>query len=173
MLETLKHQLLAEDALTIVFDGSGALLSSGLNEIWMKEFVCSVNLVTQDPQLGSWGHGIRNLYQSKLTPQTKFLMNADDDDTYMADAFEKLRSLCVDKDTLYVAKMKRPHDIIPAKPSIEDGNIGTPCGIIPFKSAGMAEWGSKYGGDGEYYTQLKAHVKEVVFLDEVIYCVPS
>ena len=169
MLETIKHQLGSEDALTIVFDGSGVRVASGMNEKWLSGFHCPVNLVDQDPNLGSWGHGIRNRYQSKLTPETTFIMHADDDDTYAPYAFEKLRTLCVDKDTLYVAKMKRKNDIIPTKPSIEDGNIGTPCGIVPFKSSHLAQWGSEYGGDGEYYGKLKNHVKGVVFLDEIIY----
>ena len=50
-------------------------------------------------------------------------------------------------------------------------DIGTPNGIIPFYLAGKAEWGLRYGGDFDYYNALQKEVKNVVFLDEIIYTV--
>jgi len=88
-------------------------------------------------------------------------------------SFEKLRNSCTDPDVLYIAKMFRadaPEAIIPKQNKrIIAGDIGTPNGIVPFHSAGKAEWGMRYGGDYDYYNNLSKSVKDVVFLDISIY----
>ena len=48
-------------------------------------------------------------------------------------------------------------------------DIGTPNGIVPYKSAGKAEWGTRHGGDFEYYNALQHKVKAVIFLPDIIY----
>jgi len=177
LLDSLKHQLTEKDAITIVFDGLGKKEKSGYNDSWFSEYSCKYTVLVQDPNLGAdiGGEPIRTKYQSLLSPQTTYIMHADDDDEYIAGSFEKLRKLCVDPEVLYIAKMAYADDPSLAIPrqnkEIVFADIGTPNGIIPFHSAGKAEWGMFYGGDYYYYNGLQDCVKDVVFLDEIIYTV--
>jgi hypothetical protein len=175
LLDSLKGELTENDAITIVFDGIGKKEKSGYNDSWFSSHICKYNIIIQDPNLGMAGHPIRTKYQSLLTPETTYIMHADDDDQYIQGSFEKLRKKCLDPKTLYIVKMKYANDsklIIPRQNTeIKLADIGTPNGIIPFHTAGKAEWGMRYGGDYDYYNTLKQYVKKVVFLEEIIYTV--
>lgn len=97
-------------------------------------------------------------------------MHADDDDYYYPNVFEELRLLCKDKETLYVAKMKSPHGTIyPDIDRIEFAHIGTPCGIIPDSLNRKGSWRLNYGGDGQFYCELKNTGCKIVFLKTLIY----
>ena len=175
LLDSLKGELTENDAITIVFDGIGKKEKSGYDESWFSEHICKYNIVIQDPNLGMAGHPIRTKYQSMLNPETTYIMHADDDDQYIRGSFEKLRKLCIDPEILYIAKMKYADDdklIIPRQnKEISHADIGTPNGIIPYNTAGKAEWGMRYGVDYDYYNNLQKNVKKVVFLEEIIYTV--
>ena len=177
LLDSLKHQLTEKDAITIVFDGLGKKEKSGYDDSWFSEHSCKYTVLIQDPNLGAGigGEPIRTEYQSLLSPQTTYIMHADDDDEYIAGSFEKLRKLCVDPEVLYIAKMAYADDPSLSIPrqnkEIVFADIGTPNGIIPFHLAGTAEWGMFYGGDYYYYNCLQDCVKGVVFLEEIIYTV--
>lgn len=180
MLDSLKNELTGDDAITIVFDGDGSKSSSEISPEKLEGHKAHINIIEQRPNLGFWGHAIRNKYQGILSPTCTFIMHADDDDVYISGSFDKLRKLCIDPNTLYVARMERtykrdiPNDFIPAidKPNIiEIGNIGTPNGIIPSAIASKGEWGYACGGDGHYYTVIKDYVNNVVFVDVTAYLV--
>ena len=170
MMESLKNELNTNDALTIVFDGPHTRKKSTITSEWLNGFRCHVNLIDQVPNLGFWGHGIRNRYQQRLSPTTTFIMHADDDDTYIPGAFAKLRFLCSNPNTLYIAKMAGEDAIAIPKQNhkIQVGDIGTPCGIIPSAITSKSVWEHRYGGDGVYYIELQKHCR-TVFLNEVIY----
>lgn len=173
MLDSLKQQLGPGDAVTIIFDGKEAKGKSGIAPEWTARFKAKVNMIEQDPPLKYWGHGARNQWQTRLTPETTFILHADDDDQYLPGSFDTLRTACTDPDTLYIAKMKYRNDpklVIPRQDSrIVQDDIGTPNGIIPFKRAGAAKWGLLHGGDFEYYNALQSKVKGVKFLPDIIY----
>ncbi len=177
LLDSLKDELTEKDAITIVFDGMGKKEKSGYDDSWFSEHLCKYTVLVQEPNLGAGigGEPIRTKYQTLLSSQTTYIMHADDDDEYIAGSFEKLRKLCVDPEVLYIAKMTYADDPSLAIPrqnkEIVFADIGTPNGIIPFHSAGTAEWGMFYGGDYYYYNGLQDNVKDVVFLDEIIYMV--
>jgi len=173
LLDSLKNELESNDAITIVFDGEGAKEQSEITSEWFECHKSTINIIEQTPYLGYWGHGIRNKYQGILNPECTFVMHADDDDTYVAGSFDKLRKLCINPNTLYIAKMfvVQQDRYIPANNNIAVGNIGTPNGIIPNAIAGKSTWENFCGGDGRYYTNLKNNVNEIVFLDEVVYTV--
>ena len=174
MLDSLKNELTAFDAITVVFDGPDAQKKSEYNDSWISEHNANITIITQNPNLGAWGHPIRTKYQTMLTYKTTYIMHADDDDVYIPGSFNTLRNLCKDSGTLYIAKMnysKKPNKVIPKDKTIRIKNIGTPNGIIPFNSAGKAEWQLLYGGDFKYYNKLQNEVKNVEFLDAVIYTV--
>lgn len=174
-LDSLKDELRENDAITIVFDGPGTKEKSGYNESWFSGHLSTHTVIVQDPNLGAGigGEPVRTKYQTLLKPETTFIMYADDDDEYIKGSFEKLRISCMDPEVLYIAKMFRadsPEAIIPKQNKhIIAGDIGTPNGIVPFHSAGKAEWGLRYGGDYDYYNNLSKNVKDVVFLDISIY----
>ena len=171
MLDSLKPELSNGDAVTIVFDGPKARAKSTIESNWLEGFKCPVNLVDQVPNLGFWGHGIRNKYQQILTPQTTFVMHADDDDSYVPGSFNKLRKQCTNPDALYIAKMAGDDmKVIPSQnQEIKMSDIGTPCGIIPAHAAPKSTWEYRYGGDGEYYINLQPYVANTIFLDTLIY----
>jgi glycosyltransferase involved in cell wall biosynthesis/GR25 family glycosyltransferase involved in LPS biosynthesis len=173
MMNSLKSELTEHDAITVVFDGEGAREKSAFNDTWLKGHKSKIHFIDQKPNLGFWGHGIRNHYQGNLQVKTTFIMHADDDDVYIYGSFDKLRKQCTDPDILYIAKFGFFYKELtcPKKDStvIKEQDIGTPCGIIPFGIADKAVWQHRYGGDYEYYNSLEAFAKGVTFLDLEIY----
>ena len=174
MLDSLKDELLENDAITIVFDGENAFSTSTFNDDWLNGHKSKINIIKQSPNLGFYGHAIRNKYQGILTPKTTFIMNADDDDYYVAGTFNKLRRMCFHPDTLYITKFyKRSNNVIVPDRlgQIAKDDIGTPCGIIPFNTANKSTWELKHGGDFDYYNNLQIHISTIDFLDLIIYIV--
>ena len=175
MLDSLLPQLTATDAVTIVFDGPGARAKSTFAPDWIMvpTRACAVHVRDQVPNLGFFGHGIRNKYQMQLGTQTTYVMHADDDDVYTPGAFDSLRALCTDPETLYIAQFSTQGALLPqpGKMRIEMGNIGTPCGVVPFAAAGKGVWAPQRGGDYMYFHDLEAAAIPVKFLQCVIYSV--
>ena len=174
MLDSLKHELTEHDAITIVFDGEKAKAKSTITPDWLEGHKSTINIIEQIPNLGHWGHGIRNKYQGNLSPKNTFIMHADDDDRYVSGTFAKLRKLCVDPNTLYITKMEyrdRPDVLIPSKEYIAQNDIGTPNGVIPTAINGKGKWLEANGGDYNYYNSIKDYAKNIVFLDLVTYSI--
>ncbi len=175
LLNSLKNELHEYDAITVIFDGRERFNKSGYNDSWIEGFICKVNIIVQEENTGSWGHPIRNKYVRLLDPKTTFIMNADDDDSYYPGSFNKLRKLCTDPNTLYIAKMNYAEDenrIIPKQnKEIVATDIGNPNGIIPFEKAKLGKWENDYLGDYKYYKSLEQYFPKdkIVFLDEIIY----
>jgi hypothetical protein len=172
MLNSLKHELTENDVITIVFDGENALSDGGFSYEWLEGHKSIINIIEQVPNLGFWGHGIRNKYQEILNPKTTFIMHADDDDVFVEGSFNKLRQLCTDFNTLYIARffVVAKNILVPSQlKQIVKDDIGTPCGIIPFDIANKSEWAYRYGGDFDYYNTLQHHVSKKKFLNTVIY----
>jgi hypothetical protein len=174
MLNSLKNELTASDAITIVFDGPDARGKSGYNDDWVRNHKCVVKTLDQIPNLGAGigGEPIRNNYQGLLNPVTTYIMHADDDDVYLEGSFNVLREKCRDPHILYIARMQGLKNVI--IPREDDtrmwaGNIGSPNGIIPFNDAAKASWGIMRGGDCIYYNDLQNKVKEVQYLPDIIY----
>jgi len=164
MVDSIVPFLTDNDHLTIVFDG---VAPSQIN----VESKGTVHIHHEPVALGFWGHGIRNKY-AHLLEKTDFVMHADDDDEYAPGAFDAVRSMCTDTSTLYIMKQKRVLgervEIIPRKPEIENGNISTQCGIIPYELNKKGEWGPFYGGDWAFYDSIQ-HFAPLVFLDHILY----
>lgn len=168
MVNSLLPQLYEGDHVTILFDGvpvQNIEIGGASCQIHMEE--------VQEPQRYYAQHSIRTK-ASTLLQQTDFVMHADDDDIYTDDAFTILRRACTDKDTLYVAKMMcklKNDELIPRTPEIASGNIGTPCGIIPYYLNSMAPWTNTGSGDGDFYVGIATHASRIEFIDHVIYIV--
>lgn len=163
MIDSLSPQLRTCDHVTIVFDGVSAV------PIDCSGAVFQLHVVEQRPALGSWGHGIRNAYARKLQ-KTDFVLHADDDDVYLPGVFDKLRVLCKSPMCLYIAKFKRSDGtIFPLQTYVKEGEIGTPCGIIPFDLNPLGTWLPRRGGDGKFYEAISRRAKFTKFLDLLIY----
>ena len=173
LLDSLRDQLTENDAITIVFDGPDAYKRSNVDKSWLSGHESQINIIVNDVNLGYWGHPIREKYVQLISPETTFIMHADDDDSYYPDSFDKLRKLCKSPNTLYITKMNYASDLTKIIPSQNEkivlNDIGTPNGIIPFKMAKFGHWENKVGGDFEYYNLLQKYINNIIFLDEIIY----
>jgi len=165
MLNSLVYQLNENDCLTIVYDGHKFIPYFNISN-----FKCKVLQYFEPEALKYWGHGIRNKYAT-LLEKTDFVMHADDDDIYLPSALNTIRNNIIDWNTLYIYKLfvnNLPHPIIH---EIKVGNIGTPCGIIPYNLNLRGVWGYIYGGDGMFYETLLSYEKNIKFFNDVIYSV--
>jgi hypothetical protein len=162
MLDSILPFLSDVDHLTIVFDG---VEPTQLN----TETKGTVHIYHEPVALGYWGHGVRNKYAAHLE-KTDFVMHGDDDDSYAPDAFDAIRSACIDPNTLYMMKVYNVtrNTYLPAFPKIENRNISTQCGVIPYELNVKGTWGPFYGGDFAFYESIEP-LAPVVFIDSVIY----
>ena len=164
LIESLADQLNEDDCLTIVFDNNTMRDIKNIDKIKAK-----IVIYNEIEKLGYWGHGIRNKY-AYLLEKRDFVLHADDDDSYFPNSLKIIRRNCLNKNTLYIAKMvankfKIPRDNI----DIMIGNISTGCGIIPYNMNEKANWGYFYGGDGKYYIDLIKKSNRVIRLNLCIY----
>lgn len=168
MLDSFLPQLTCDDQLTIVFDGKDHIPTFDFSLA-----KCSVKQYHETEALGYFGHGIRTKYSNILEPRD-FVMHFDDDDYIVPDSLNKLRELCSDTSTLYISRItsNRATHICPTIGTtvIETGNIGTPCGVIPYELNKQGKWLPEFGGDGAFYEQI-SKLANVKFLDIIHYIV--
>jgi hypothetical protein len=172
MLDSLTYMLDEDDCITIVFDGH-----SEIPNFNVSQFRCKVNQFCEPVALGFFGHGIRNKYAEIMEPRD-FVMHADDDDIYREGIFRLLRQVCIDPFKLYIGRMISNGHIIPnhGNKKVAIGDIGTPCGVIPYELNKRGKWLHRYCGDFEFYNQisniiLQENSEGVKFIDVLIYLV--
>ncbi len=169
MIDSLQPQLDLHDSITVVYDAKDHDDTYQQVRDKLKRFRCVTRLYYEHTNLGFWGHAIRNKYSHSLQ-RTTFVMHGDDDDVYLPDVFKMLRKKCKNKHTLYMFKFKlNDGRTIWKDKVVHRGNVGTPCGIVPFEANKKSKWTHKKGGDGEFYIDLSSKVPEVQFVDEIIY----
>jgi len=163
MVNSIYPQLKKGDYLTIICDCRLTAVLPKITEC-LERSVCNIVLIQNSEVKGYMGHGSRTFFQNKLFGD--YLMNADDDDYYLPDAMESIRSVCKEE-KLYIFKMADEKREIPFVPSLTESNIGTPCGVIP-NNSNLPMWGERYGGDFDFYNNLSKQVR-FEFVDKVIY----
>jgi len=152
ILNMLKIQLLKTDFLTIVFDGKNISKNIDLIEKYCNNFLCKVNIIIEEENLGYWGHGIRNKHNNL---DGDFIYHIDDDDILYEDTFENIRKYCIDTDIIYLFKIKlENNNIIWKNKIIKEGEISTQSGIIPKHINSNGYWTLRYGGDFDFYNNL-------------------
>lgn len=107
--------------------------------------------------LGYWGHGIRNTYQTEC--ETDYVHNMDDDDIYVEGTIPIARS-AIQKayGKVLICKFRNGGTVIWRKQKISFGDIGTPSGFIPNRREVFGTWGYGYGGDYDFYTSLQERI---------------
>jgi hypothetical protein len=166
ILIMLKKQLLRTDFLTIVFDGKKKINNFILIKNFCKNFLCVVNIIIEEENLGYWGHGIRNKYNDL---NGDFIYHIDDDDILYEDSFDIIRRHCVDINIIYIFKITLENNkIIWKNKIIKEGDISTQSGIIPIHINKDGYWTLRYGGDFDFYNNLSKKYN-VIFIDKLIY----
>ncbi len=165
MLVLLKKQLLAEDYLTIVFDGP-ELPNVEEVKVFTKHFKCIVNIVIEPVNLGYWGHAIRNKHKGLVGD---FVWHIDDDDTIPANSMEIMRSQCLDKSKMYVFQMDNKGNILWKTHSITFCEISTQMGVIPTHINDGSTFEYYYGGDYNFYKKIEASGVPIEYVEKVIY----
>ena len=158
MVDSIAPQLNENDYLTIIWDCQPIAL-----QIDSK---CKVITLHNPEPLGYWGHGSRTRWQNELPGD--YFMNADDDDIYVSNAMEIVRSHVTDH-KLYFFQYSTQGMHVPREHVIQIGNIGTPTGVYP-NIGDFPKWEFIYSGDGEFYTALSKRLPHE-FIDKVIYIV--
>ena len=166
ILNMLKIQLLKTDFLTIVFDGKNISKNIDLIEKYCNNFICKVNIIVEEENLGYWGHGIRNKHNNL---EGDFIYHIDDDDILHEDTFENIRKYCIDINIIYLFKIKlENNNIVWKKRIIKEGEISTQSGIIPMHINKNGYWTLRYGGDFDFYNNL-SKTYNIIFIDKIIY----
>lgn len=166
ILDRLKKQLNKNDYLTIVFDGKDKSKNIDAITHFCSSFICKVNIIVEEKNLGYWGHGIRNKYKDL---DGDFIYHVDDDDIIFDNTFEIIRKHCVDIDRIYIFKILLENNkIIWRKPEIEINYISTQSGVIPNKINKEGYWELKYGGDYNFY-KLLSNKYDMIFINKIIY----
>jgi hypothetical protein len=166
MLNSLSPQLLCEDCLTVVFIGMSHLPL----DYDFSNFKCRIQLFCEKTISEFRRYGIRNKY-STLLQKRDFIMHADDDNAYTPDAFNNIRSTIKTLDTLHIYNILFTDKTIWPKDTskIVIGDIDTGSGVIPYELNKQGIWLEKYGGDGAFYQQISKKVKNIAYLDKLIY----
>ena len=169
ILKCLKNELKENDYLTIVFDASKNNYEAVIN--YVKNINAKVKIIYEEENLGYWGHGIRNKHNEL---EGDFVYHIDDDDVIIEGAFNKVRKIMKDKETMYIFKIiSEKKEVIWKKREIKLNEISTQSGFIPTKFNNKSKWLYKYGGDFNFYKDLEKYInnesKKILFIDEIIY----
>lgn len=169
MLESLKNQLSKDDWVYIVSDGPW--FHQKVNNILSNftGYSCNLEVIYESENLGYYGHGVRNKYQTRL--KGDYILHADDDDIYGDNSIESVKKSIREKGgKMLLFKIYDPHKnkYYWETPVLALNNIGTPCGAIPNIPQKMGRWGLRYGGDFDFYNTCKF---EYEFIDQLIYLV--
>ena len=170
MLNSLKKQLFKNDYIYIVCDG--IKYHDKVKEIIsnFSGYSCNLEVIYENENLGYWGHGIRNKYQSLL--KGDYILHADDDDIYIEGSIDIIKkSIAENIGKMLLFKFYhnyKKNEYYWKYPIIKLNNIGTPCGAIPNIPVNMGKWEYKYGGDYNFYNSCKF---DYIFIDEYIYVV--
>jgi hypothetical protein len=166
LLIPLKNQLTKIDYLTIVFDG----LDKSKNIDKVKEitqsFICKVNIIIEEKNLGYYGHGIRNKYNNL---EGDYIYHIDDDDIIYDNTLDIIRLHCNDSNIIYIFKIiLENNSVVWNRKAIIKNKISTQNGIIPSKFNKESYWKLEYGGDYYFYEELYKKFN-MIFIDKIIY----
>jgi glycosyltransferase involved in cell wall biosynthesis len=168
-LKSLETQLDENDNVYLFIDGIDYwnLVDKQLENFEDLKF--NLKITYEKQNLGFWGCGLRNKYQNNLDGD--YILHCDDDDVYMDDAIEKIKSHCKDDQSINFFKFYLNYafnHFVWNAPVLTISDIGTPSGVIPNVPEKFGTWGNRYGGDFDFYNSCKFNHN---FIDDFIYVV--
>jgi hypothetical protein len=166
ILSMLKQQLSNIDYLTIIFDGIKKSKNIEKIKYFTKSFLCKVNIIIEEENLGYWGHSIRNKHNDL---EGDFIYHVDDDDILYDNSFDIIRTHCIDTNIIYIFKiMLENKSIVWNNKAIQISKISTQSGVIPSTFNKNSFWKLEYGGDYYFYKELYEKYN-MIFIDKLIY----
>lgn len=174
LLDSIAPQLQPQDLVTISFDGQDT--SDVFDEVVarLQGMVGSnVALMEGTPAKDSGNSG-RDKYRSR---GGDFVLFADDDNYYTAEAFNTIRSIVRhDLEAFYIFRTNLTSDgkIVPnpwESATIELGKIDTGCGVTPVRYMPVSDWksGATYLMDYFFLKRISRHAPRTYFIDYVTY----
>jgi hypothetical protein len=164
LIDSFKDQLTENDWFTIISDLKHNEVEKCLEKYDFKFNLNYIKNKWDYPRYAAYGHPLLNIHMNNL--EGDFIMFADDDDYYAADAFESIRK-AVTKRKLYIFKHQWGDTINWAEPVVELGNIGKCMGVIP-NTHMLPYFENNVHGDGNFYIKLIENM-DYEFVDKVIY----
>lgn len=122
------------------------------------------------PPGGNWGHAERNAAMPEA--RGTHLLFLDDDDLLLPGALAAIRAAIAQApDVPHVFRMIDPQGrILPERPGLRQGHIGTPCLVAPNVPARLGTWGARYEGDFDFIRSTLAHYPDgAVWHAQLIY----
>lgn len=101
----------------------------------------------------TWGHAQRN--RGMEVARNEYLMFIDDDDTHVPGALEAVRQTISYNPNvpLLFQFLDKNGARIWHTMELREGNVGTPCIVVPNVKEKLGEWGSRYEGDFDFIKQ--------------------
>ena len=122
------------------------------------------------PAGGDWGHSERNA--AMPLAEGTHLLFVDDDDALLPGALEAVRAaIATNPDLPHIFRMIDPQGrILPERPGLAQGHIGTPCLVAPNVPEKLGRWGHRYEGDFDFIRSTLDHYPDgAVWHADVIY----
>ena len=112
-----------------------------------------------------WGHEARNRMMHRAKGDAILFM--DDDDTYVAGAFEIIREkFAGDPERIHVFRMHYFAEILWRTEKVENGNISTQMFVVP--NGPLGRWTDRYQGDLDFLESTVRLLGEPVWHEDVI-----
>ena len=115
-----------------------------------------------------WGHKARNRMMPRAEGDT--LLFLDDDDTYVAGAFDTVRAaVLAEPDRVHVFRMRYQNGAeLWRIRHVECGNVSTQMVAIPNRPGQLGHWGDRYEGDFDFISSTVRLCGEPVWHEDVI-----
>lgn len=153
------------DRIYVIFDGK----CEGLDIFEeYKTFGGDLHLIIHPENLGMYGHGIRNFYQTRL--EGDYIHHMDDDDTYLPGTIAQVReAMLANPRKIILVKFYGPGgNLVGDKHLIHSGEVGTPSGFFPNRPDKFAPWPMWYGGDGKFYEDTVRNLNDQFVWTDII-----
>ena len=142
----------SEIRLSVIVASSGrASLDATLRSITAQTELLPAEILIDCNRDSPWGNAARQRQMERATGTHLLFM--DDDDTYVAGAFEIVRrEVGISPELVHMFRMRRPDglDDVWRIPVVEDGNVSTQMVVVPNVPGKLARWGDRYQGDYDF-----------------------